>query len=50
MSHTKSGNKKNKPSHLRYISSGRRKINKIRRITKNNGQAFLASWMATIGK
>lgn len=44
MGHSKAGNKKNKPSHVRYNANGQREKNKIRRILKNNGTAFLSMW------
>lgn len=44
MGHSKAGNNKNGPSHVRYTTSGRREQNKRRRIFKFNGPAFLAIW------
>jgi hypothetical protein len=37
MAHNKSGNKRKKPSHMRYNAENRRKENKLRRIRANNG-------------
>lgn len=48
MSHSKLGNKKTKPSHMRYISEGHRRANKIRRIKRFNPQQ-LDWWIATYG-
>lgn len=41
---TKLGNKKSKPSHLRYIAEDHRSRNKFRRVLKFNGEAFAAMW------
>lgn len=46
---TKIGKKKGKPSHARYVSSNRRRANKIRHIKKNNGQGFLDRWLKAYG-
>lgn len=41
---SKHGNKKNKPSHVRYMSRDQRTVNKERRILKCGGQKFLDKW------
>lgn len=42
--------KTNKPSHQRYNAEGRRLINKLRRVAKNNGKVFLDWYKQKYGK
>jgi len=44
MGHSKAGNNKNGPSHLRYKSENHRRRNKLRRILKCNGEVFASWW------
>ena len=37
---------KDKPAKVRYHNSGQRIKNKVRRILRNNGEAFLNRWKA----
>lgn len=44
MSHSKLGNKKNKPSHLRYNAENHRRRNKLARVRRFCGLEFASVW------
>lgn len=49
MAHSKTGNKRKKPSHMRYNAEGHRKRNKLRHVLKFNGPVFAEWWEKSFG-
>lgn len=50
MAHSKAGNNKNGPSHVRYKNENRRHTNKLRRVKKFNGSVFAEMWESIYGR